>query len=85
MVSILTSKGQTTVPKAIREALGVHIGEPMDWQIEGGTVRVARMRRADEVPTIKLRRVNGKLLLPDNVELTDEAILRAIRADRDSR
>ena len=38
--STVTSKGQTTLPKAVRDALGVRPGERIVYEIEGGCVRL---------------------------------------------
>lgn len=39
--STITSKGQTTVPKPVRDALGVSSGKPIYWEIRDGAVRVS--------------------------------------------
>jgi antitoxin PrlF len=38
--STITAKGQTTVPKAVRQALGVDYGGKIAYRIEGGRVTV---------------------------------------------
>ncbi len=38
-VCTITAKGQTTVPKAIRQALGVGYGGRIDILVEGGCAR----------------------------------------------
>ncbi len=38
--STITAKGQTTVPKAVRRALGVDYGGKIAFRIEGGRVTV---------------------------------------------
>lgn len=38
--STLTSKGQTTVPKEVREALDLDVGDKLTWEIRGGKVSV---------------------------------------------
>ena len=40
----VTSKGQTTLPKAVREALGVQPGDRVRYIIEGDTVRIVAVR-----------------------------------------
>ena len=42
--STLTSKGQTTVPKEIREALALETGDKLSWSIRGGRVAVSTDR-----------------------------------------
>ncbi len=47
--STLTAKGQTTVPKAVRQALGVDYGGKIAFRIEDGirrpSMRIPRSRR----------------------------------------
>ena len=38
MKSIITSKYQTTIPKAIRESLGLAVKDALEWKIENGKV-----------------------------------------------
>ena len=40
MTSKITSKGQTTLPKEIRDKLGVHSGDTLVYEVEGNAVRV---------------------------------------------
>ena len=44
--STLTSKGQTTVPKEVREALDLDTGAKLTWEISGGRVAVTTERPA---------------------------------------
>ena len=39
-IATITAKGQVTVPKAIREALGLRQGDQLRWDLEDGGVRV---------------------------------------------
>ena len=39
-LATLTSKGQVTVPKAVREALGLRQGDQLSWEVENGSARV---------------------------------------------
>ncbi len=39
-VATLTAKGQVTVPKAVREALGLMQGDQLSWELEDGSERV---------------------------------------------
>mgnify|MGYP001613902081 CR=1 FL=1 len=40
MQSIITSKFQTTIPKAVREQLGISINDALEWIVEKGKVVV---------------------------------------------
>jgi AbrB family looped-hinge helix DNA binding protein len=44
--STITSKGQTTVPKEIREALDLEPGDKLTWEVNGGRVAVTTDRPA---------------------------------------
>lgn len=44
--STLTSKGQTTVPKEVREALDLEAGAKLSWDVQGGRVTVTTERPA---------------------------------------
>lgn len=38
----VTAKAQTTVPRAVRKALGVEPGDELIWEIEGSRVTLVR-------------------------------------------
>ena len=44
--STITSKHQTTVPKAVRERLKLGPGDVLRWEIVGGAVRLTAADRA---------------------------------------
>lgn len=44
--STITSKGQTTVPKEVREALDLGPGDKLTWEINGGRVAITTDRPA---------------------------------------
>ena len=47
--STATSKGQTTIPKEVREVMGIKEGTPLTWTYEDGELRVrARTRRLED-------------------------------------
>ena len=46
-VATLTAKGQVTVPKAVREALGLRQGDQLSWELEDGSVRVRAIAPLD--------------------------------------
>ena len=43
-VSTMTSKGQTTVPKEVREALDLEPGAKLQWEVRGGKVAITSDR-----------------------------------------
>ncbi|HEV7242906.1 MAG TPA: type II toxin-antitoxin system PrlF family antitoxin [Thermoanaerobaculia bacterium] len=44
--STITSKGQTTVPKEVRDALDLGPGDKLTWEISGGHVAITTERPA---------------------------------------
>ncbi len=44
--STITSKGQTTVPKEVRDALNVGAGDKLTWEVRGGRVVITTDRPA---------------------------------------
>jgi antitoxin PrlF len=44
----LTAKGQVTVPKAVRDALGLRQGDQLSWVLEEGWVRVRPITPLDQ-------------------------------------
>jgi AbrB family looped-hinge helix DNA binding protein len=42
--STMTSKGQTTVPKEVREALDLEPGTKLRWEVRGGKVAITTDR-----------------------------------------
>ncbi len=51
-ISTITAKGQTTVPKSVRQALGVDYGGRIAFRVSDGGVTVARAD-SDEDPAIE--------------------------------
>jgi antitoxin PrlF len=43
----LSSKGQVTVPKAVRDALGIHSGDAIAYEIDGDVIRLRRCEPFD--------------------------------------
>jgi len=53
----VTTKGQVTIPKQVREALGITAGSKVEFAVEGGIARLKLIRRhaashVDEGPAI---------------------------------
>ena len=45
--SRITSKAQTTVPQAVRKALGIRLGDRLVWDLEEGRAIVRRLPAVD--------------------------------------
>lgn len=50
--SSLTSKGQTTVPKPVRQALGLNEGDKIAYEVAGGDVILRRADNSRDDPAI---------------------------------
>jgi len=69
----LTSKGQITIPKQVREALGLHTGDRLAFRVHGdGTVKL----EADKVSLESLRGVVRTKVRGVSIEAMSEAIRR---------
>lgn len=43
--SVLTSKFQTTVPKAVRKLLGLDVHDSIEWRVEGGKALIVPVKK----------------------------------------
>lgn len=78
MIGSMTSKGQTTVPKEVREKLGLDEGMRIEWVVKGDHAIVKpRKLRATDLAGI-LHRPGMK---PVTIEEMDEAIMEAVVED----
>ena len=77
MFATLTSKGQITLPKEIRDRLGLDAGSMLDFQILEDNTITARQVKPDA------RRIRGLLKSPHAIPLTveqmDEAVSKHLR------
>ncbi|MBM9593903.1 AbrB/MazE/SpoVT family DNA-binding domain-containing protein [Roseitranquillus sediminis] len=69
--STLTSKGQTTLPKEVREALGLKPGDKLRYFVHGDTVRIVRPKPASALFGMLKKHYEGP---PVSLEEMDEAI-----------
>ena len=78
MFATLTSKGQITLPKEIRERLGLDAGAVLDFELLPDNTITARQVKPDA------RRIRGLLKSPHSAPLTieqmDEGIARHVQA-----
>jgi antitoxin PrlF len=72
MLATLTSKGQITLPKEIRDRLGLDAGAVLDFELQADNTITARAVRPDA------RRIRGLLASPHRQAVTtaqmDEAV-----------
>lgn len=71
MEAIVAERGQITLPKAVRDALGLTKGMVLKVELDGGRI-VLRKDVSDA-----LSRVRGRFQLPDGV--TTDDIMRELR------
>jgi len=77
MATNLTSKGQVTVPKRIRDYLGLKPGAPVAFErLEGGEIAIRAAKRASRPPS-RFAKLRGRA----TVRLTTEAIMAMTRGD----
>lgn len=67
-VATLTAKGQVTVPKTVREALGLRQGDQLSWELEDGSVRVRAVAPLDLVYLQGLESSLGEWSSPEDEE-----------------
>lgn len=72
MEAIVAERGQITLPKAVRDALGLTKGTLLKVELDGGRI-ILRKNVSDAIS-----RARGKFKLVDGLTTTDEA-MRAIR------
>ena len=75
MKSIVSEKGQVTIPKPLRDRLGIRPGETLDFQEDHGRLVATKAAKRDSVDA-----VFGVLQLPSP---TDE-LLRQLRGEPDA-
>jgi AbrB family looped-hinge helix DNA binding protein len=73
----LTSKGQVTIPLALRKALGLHAGSRLDFVQEGASIRVVPLGDAS---TALKGRFAGRVSAPVSLAQMDQAIAQQAAA-----
>jgi antitoxin PrlF len=69
-----TSKGQTTIPKEVRDVMGIKDGTPLTWTYDNGELKVrARTRRLEDF--VPMKPPSGRRL---KIEDFDDAIGEAV-------
>ena len=66
--STVSEKGQVTLPKPLRDALGIRTGDRLEFELDGDAIRVSKRPDRD-----RLAELYGSLKLPSSVDqLIDE-------------
>lgn len=61
MTSTVTTKGQTVVPKELREQFELTPGSTLDWRVDGGSMRVVKMSRPAKGGFVRALRRLGRV------------------------
>jgi AbrB family looped-hinge helix DNA binding protein len=73
----LTEKGQVTIPVAVREELGLHPGDEVDFIVEDGTAKLVRAASAGRRGERIVARLRGR----GDVRMSTEEIMALTRGD----
>jgi antitoxin PrlF len=76
-MATVTSKGQVTIPKAMRDALGIRPGAQVEFELEDSRIVIRR-----RIPKEALDKWEGRLRGKTLFKTTDEMML-ALRGERD--
>lgn len=71
----VTSKGQVTIPQAIRDELGIHPGAEVEFEIDRGAIRIVRSaesRRGERLVDRLRRSGHGRMSTEEILALTRE-------------
>lgn len=76
IVTRLTSKSRTTLPKPVREALGVGPGDAVAFSIEGGRAVVTKAPSAEELAFLRMAEESfaEEWLSPEDCEAFDDLL-----------
>ncbi len=78
MLASMTDKGQVTVPKDIRDRLGIAAGSKLDFEVQDdGTIRVRVLVRGAGNLFGIVRRPG---MTPQSIDAMDEGIAAAVKA-----
>jgi len=77
--STVTSKGQTTIPKEVRDALGIKEGTPLRWKLQNGVLTVRpKTKRLEDFVGLLGPPPNGRHV---TIEEMNDDIGRAVAED----
>ena len=63
MKAKISEKGQVTIPKPLRDRLGIRVGDELDFEVEDGRLVIAKVAEQDPY-----ERLYGSLKLPVSVD-----------------
>lgn len=71
----MTSKGQVTIPQALREAIGLMPHSEVEFELDGDSVRIRRARRSSSRGAAVIARMKGTA----SSRLTTDEIMKLTR------
>jgi antitoxin PrlF len=78
MATNITSKGQVTIPKKIRDYLGLKAGNPVTFQrLDSGQITIRAAKSSGRARASKFAKLRGRA----TVRMTTEEILALTRED----
>jgi AbrB family looped-hinge helix DNA binding protein len=75
----ITSKGQVTIPQAIREQAGLMPGAEVEFEIDGKTVRIALVRKPGRAT--RGERIVARLRGAGDIRMTTDEIMALTRGE----
>jgi len=79
----MREKRQMTLPQDVVHAAGLKIADQVEWRFEEGEIRGKKLV-PDDSETLDLSDLDPKTLAPKAGKITQQSIVKAVRADRDS-
>lgn len=75
----VTSKGQTTIPKAVRDELGLTEGSRIDWEVKDGKAQIEPRKTLRAIDLAGM--LGPSIVGPTTIEDMNEAIGQALAED----
>lgn len=77
----LNSKGQVTIPAALRAKHGLHEGDEVDVVEEGGVLRIVRARGAETRGQRLVRHMRGRGTARETEGLSTDELMEMLRGE----
>jgi antitoxin PrlF len=73
----VTVKGQVTIPKYVRDALGIKPGDAVDWVLEQDSARITRRNRRSGKEIVEQMRGSAEI----DLGMSTDEIMAMLRGD----
>jgi AbrB family looped-hinge helix DNA binding protein len=77
----LNSKGQVTIPAALRAKHGLHEGDEVDVVEDGGVLRIVRARDAESRGRRLVRHMRGRGSAADTADMSTDELMDLLRGE----